>query len=50
VGASGGPLLRVSGSAGATRKNLSDVLVNTVDIKTHRLVDTVEFSIKKGDL
>ena len=46
----GGPLLRVSGSAGASRKNLSDVLINTVDVKTHRLVDTVEFSIKKGDL
>ena len=50
AGVKGGPLLRVSGSAGASRKNLSDVLINTVDIKTHRLVDTVEFSIKKGDL
>jgi len=50
AGVKGGPLLRVSGSAGASRKNLSDVLINTVDVKTHRLVDTVEFSIKKGDL
>ena len=50
VGVSGGPLLRVSESYGSSRKNLSDVLINTVDIKTHRLVDTVEFSIKKGDL
>jgi hypothetical protein len=50
VGVSGGPLLRVSESYSSSRKNLSDVLINTVDVKTHRLVDTVEFSIKKGDL
>jgi hypothetical protein len=50
VGVKGGPLLRISNNAGASRKNLSDVLINTVDVKTHRLVDTVEFSIKKGDL
>ena len=46
----GGPLLRLSSSAGESRNKLSDVLINTVDVKTHRLVDTVEFSIKKDDL
>jgi len=50
VAVKGGPLLRLSSSAGESRKSLSDVLINTVDVKTHRLVDTVEFSIKKGDL
>jgi len=49
VGVKGGPLLKLSNSA-ASRKNLSDVLINTVDVKTHRLVDTVEFPIRKGDL
>jgi len=49
VGVKGGPLLRLSRST-ASRNNLSDVLINTVDVKTHKLVDTVEFSIKKGDL
>jgi hypothetical protein len=50
VGANGGPLIRVSESYSSSRKNLSDILINTVDDKTHRLVDTVEFSIKKGEL
>jgi len=49
VGVKGGPLIRLAGND-PSRKNLSDVLINTVDVKTHRLVDTVEFSIKKGDL
>jgi hypothetical protein len=50
AGAKGGPLLRLVGDSGASRKNLSVVLINAVDVKTHRLVDTVEFPIKKGDL
>jgi hypothetical protein len=50
AGTKGGPLLRLAGNSGDSRKNLSVVLINTVDMKTHRLVDTVEFSIKKGDL
>ena len=49
VGAKDKPLIKAS-SKTSTRKYLSEVLINTVDMKTHRLVDTIEFAIKKGDL
>lgn len=49
VGVKGGPLIRLAGDA-PSRKNLSDVLINTVDMKTHRLVDTVQFTIRKGEI
>jgi hypothetical protein len=50
VGVKGGPLIRIPENVGASRNKLSDVLINTVDMKTHRLVDTVEFTIKKGNI
>jgi hypothetical protein len=46
VGVPSGPLVGVY--SGSTRTYLSDVLINSVDMRTHRLVDTVQFSIKKG--
>ncbi len=49
VGAKDRPLIKLSGS-GPSRQYLSEVLINTVDMKTHRLVDTIEFAIKKGEL
>jgi hypothetical protein len=49
IGAKDRPLIKLSGS-GPSRQYLAEVLVNTVDMKTHRLVDTIEFAIKKGDL
>jgi hypothetical protein len=49
VGVRGGPLIRLAGND-PSRKNLSDVLINSVDMKTHRLVDTVEFTIKRGKI
>jgi hypothetical protein len=50
VGVAGGPIIRQFNSTGVPRSRLSDVLINSVDIKTHRLVDTVLFSIRRGDL
>ncbi|MFH1709714.1 MAG: hypothetical protein ABH860_01415 [bacterium] len=50
IGAIGGPLIKLSPGNSASRKNLSDILINTVDMKTHRLIDTVEFTLRKGDL
>jgi hypothetical protein len=50
IGAKGRPLIKLSGRVQSSRQYLSEVLINTVDMKTHRLVDTVEFAIKKGEL
>jgi hypothetical protein len=50
VAAKGGPLIRLSGSYAQSRRNLSEVLINSVDMKTHRLVDTTQFYISKGQL
>ena len=50
VGAAGGPLIRLSRYYASGREHLSDVLINSVDMKTHRLVDTAVFSIRKGQL
>jgi len=50
AGVQGGPLIKLSESNTSKRTHLSDMLINTVDVKTHRLVDTVEFPIKKNDL
>ncbi len=46
VGTPSGPLVGVY--SGSTRTYLSDVLINSVDMKTHRLVDTVTFPIVKS--
>jgi hypothetical protein len=46
VGVPSGPLIKTFGSQGS----LSDVQINSVDVVTHRLVDTVEFPIHRGDL
>ncbi len=50
VAAKGGPLIRLSGSYAQGRRNLAEVLINSVDMKTHRLVDTTQFLISKGQL
>ena len=50
AGVSGGPLIKLAEDYEVKREHLADVLINTVDTRTHRLVDTVEFPIKKGDL
>jgi hypothetical protein len=47
VGVPDGPLVRAFKSQ---HTQLTDVQINSVDMKTHRLVDTVEFPIHKGDL
>jgi len=49
VGAPGRSLIWQS-SHGKARNHLSEVLINTVDMKTHRLVDTISFPIRKGEL
>jgi hypothetical protein len=50
VGSLSGPLVRLSKQYSGSRNTLSDVLINCVDMKTHRLVDTTQFSIKKDGL
>jgi len=45
-----GPLIKLSAKDAGTRNRLSDLLINTVDTRTHRLVDTASFQIKKDDL
>lgn len=50
VGVSQGPIIKPSKKYEGGRNSMSDVLINSVDIKTHRLVDSVEFTIKKGEL
>lgn len=49
VGLTAGPIVKQSKISKVQRSRLSDVLINTVDIKTHRLVDTVSFSIHNGN-
>ncbi len=46
VGIAAGPIIKGPGESRSGR--LSDVLINAVDVKTHRLVDTVKFSINNG--
>lgn len=50
IGVAGGPIIAVSEDQATSRNSLSEVLINSVDMKTHRLVDTVSFTIKKGML
>ena len=50
VATSTGPLVRLPMNFTGGRTYLSLVLINTVDMKTHRLVDTTQFPIKAGDL
>lgn len=50
VGIAGGPLIAASDNQSTSRNLLSQVLINSVDMKTHRLVDTVSFAIMKGQL
>ena len=50
VGRPSGPLIALSGSNMSKRTHLSDMLINSVDAKTHRLVDTAVVPIKKGEL
>lgn len=49
VCALGRPLIWVPPGS-SLRKHLSEVLINTVDMKTHRLVDTIQFPVRKGSL
>ncbi len=49
VGLAAGPIIKQSKSSKVQRSRLSEVLINTVDIKTHRLVDTATFSVHNGD-
>lgn len=48
--AAGGPLIELAEKPSMNRDSLSNVLINCVDMKTHRLVDTVQFTIRKGEL
>ena len=48
AGVAGGPIIAISEEQGGSRNSLSEVLINSVDMKTHRLVDTVSFTIRKG--
>lgn len=48
AGVPGGPIIKPAGES--SRNYLADVLINTVDVKIHRLVDTVEFPIRRGQL
>jgi hypothetical protein len=47
AGVPDGPLIKTFGSQNS---QLSDVQINSVDVATHRLVDTVEFPLHRGDL
>jgi len=49
VGSKYGPLIHIADNSSG-RKRLSDMLINTVDTQTHRLVSTALFTIKPGDL
>jgi hypothetical protein len=48
LGTKSGPLVRPS-SDRTSKSAISDVLINTVDMKTHRLVDTTQFYIRKDN-
>lgn len=50
VGSIRGPLLQLSPGNTSSRNHISDLLINTVDTRTHRLVDTTSIPIKKGAL
>lgn len=50
IGRYNGPLIRLSRQYAGSREGLSDVLINSVDAVTHRLVDTVTFRIKSGTI
>jgi hypothetical protein len=50
VGRYSGPLIRLSSKYAGSREALSDVLINSVDCLTHRLVDTATFRIKAGTI
>lgn len=50
AGSPSGPLIILAKRSGLSREYLADMLINAVDAKTHRLVDTVELPIRKGEL
>ena len=45
-----GPLIKLPPGYSGSRSYLSLVLINTVDMKTHRLVDTTQFVIKPNSI
>lgn len=50
AGSPAGPLIILSRRSGINREYLAGMLINVVDAKTHRLVDTVELPIRRGEL
>jgi hypothetical protein len=50
IGRYNGPLVKLSPKYAGSRESLSDVLINSVDVLSHRLVDTATFRIKSGSI